>query len=73
MVLDLHREADRRVMAGANDTVVSTHRGTAERGAQKLEATETMTFTIRNGKIAKIVSSFSPEDEKAEDAFWGKG
>lgn len=56
-----------------DDTVVSTHRGTAERGGQKLDVTETITFTIRDGKIAKLVSLFSPEDEKAEDAFWGKG
>jgi uncharacterized protein len=54
-------------------TVVSTHRGTAQRGDQRLDTTETLAFTIKGGKITKIVSSFSPEDEKAEDAFWGKG
>jgi ketosteroid isomerase-like protein len=57
-----------------DDTVVSKHRGSAERGGQKLDTTETLTFTIKNGKITKLVSSFdSLEDEKAEDAFWGKG
>jgi uncharacterized protein len=56
-----------------DDTVVSKHRGTAQRGDQKMDTTEILTFTIKNGKITKLVSSFSPEDEKAEDAFWGKG
>jgi uncharacterized protein len=56
-----------------DDTVVSKHRGTAERGGQKLDSIEILTFTIKGGKITKLVSSFSPEDEKAEDAFWGKG
>jgi ketosteroid isomerase-like protein len=56
-----------------DDTVVSKHRGTAQHGDQKLDVTEILTFTIKGGKITKIVSSFSPEDEKAEDAFWGKG
>jgi ketosteroid isomerase-like protein len=56
-----------------DETVVSTHRGTAERGGQKLDVTETLTFTIKGGKITKLVSSFSAEDDKAEDAFWGKG
>jgi hypothetical protein len=56
-----------------DNTVVSSHRATAERGAQKLNTTENLAFTIKDGKITKLVSSFSPEDEKAEDAFWGKG
>jgi ketosteroid isomerase-like protein len=57
-----------------DDTVVSKHRGTGERGGQKLDNTEILTFTIKNGKITKIVSSYDNlEDEKAEDAFWGKG
>jgi ketosteroid isomerase-like protein len=56
-----------------HDKVVSTHRGTAKRADQSIDVTETIEFTIRDGKIARLVSSFSPEDEKAEDAFWGKG
>ncbi len=57
-----------------DDTVVSSHHATAQRGDQKLDTTETLTFTIKDGKIRKLVSSFgNPEDEKAEDAFWGKG
>jgi uncharacterized protein len=52
-------------------TVVSRHRGTAEREGRTLDTEETLTFTIRDGKITRIDSSFSPEDEAAEDAFWG--
>jgi ketosteroid isomerase-like protein len=67
-------QADLQSATGqGDDTVVSTHRGTAQRGDQKIDVTETLTFTVKGGKIAKIVSSFSPEDERAEDAFWGKG
>ena len=41
-------------------------------GGQKLDTIETLTFTIKNGKVTRIVSSFgNPEDEKAEDAFSG--
>jgi uncharacterized protein (TIGR02246 family) len=61
------------VEAKGDDTVVSTHRGTANHGGRTLDTTETLTFTIKGGKISKLVSSFTPEDEKAEDAFWGKG
>jgi ketosteroid isomerase-like protein len=64
----------RSVEEEGDDTVVSRHRATAERGSQKLDTTETLTFTIKNGKITRLVSSFDDsEDEKAEDAFWGKG
>jgi uncharacterized protein len=57
-----------------DDTVVSRHRGTAQRADQKMDTTETLTFTIKNGKITRLVSSFdNPDDEKAEDEFWGKG
>jgi hypothetical protein len=33
-------------------------------------AKETLTFTVEDGKITRIESSFSPEDEAAEDGFW---
>jgi ketosteroid isomerase-like protein len=54
-----------------DNTVVSTHRGTAVREGASLDTTETLTFTVEDGKITRIVSSFTPEDEAAEDAFWG--
>lgn len=54
----------------APGTVVSRHRGTAQREGRTLNTEETLTFTIENGMITRIESSFSPEDEAAEDAFW---
>jgi uncharacterized protein len=54
-----------------DNQVVSTHRGTAQREGRTLDTTETLTFTIEDGLITRIESSFSPEDEATEDAFWG--
>lgn len=50
--------------------VVSRHRSTAERAGKRLDTVETLTFTIEDGLITRIESSFSPEDEAAEDEFW---
>ena len=54
-----------------DNQVVAVHRGTAQREGRALDTNETLTFTIEGGKITRIESSFSPEDEAAEDAFWG--
>lgn len=80
-VLDLYRQiheesggtyrADlRSVSARGDHQVMSVHRGTAQREGRTLDTTETLTFTIEDGVITHIESSFSPEDEVAEDAFW---
>jgi uncharacterized protein len=58
------------VEAKGDNTVVSTHHGTGERAGKTLDVRETLTFTIESGKITKIESSFTPDDEAAEDAFW---
>lgn len=50
--------------------VVSVHQSTAQREGRTLDSTETLTFTVEDGQITRIESSFSPEDEAAEDAFW---
>jgi uncharacterized protein len=52
------------------DQVVSRHRGTAQREGRTLDTEETLTFTIEDGKVTRIESSFSPQDEAIEDAFW---
>jgi uncharacterized protein len=59
------------VDARGDQQVVSVHRGTAQREGRTLDATEFLTFTVENGMITRIESSFSPADEAAEDAFWG--
>jgi len=38
---------------------------------QAEDAANFYTSVFEDGKITRIVSSFSPEDEAAEDAFWG--
>jgi len=56
------------VDARGDDKVVSTHRVTAERGGKKLDVLETETFTIANGKIARVDEAVS--DQQASDEFW---
>jgi ketosteroid isomerase-like protein len=58
------------VQERGSDQVVSVHRGTAQREGRTLDSEETLTFTIEDGKITRIESSFSPEDQATEDAFW---
>jgi ketosteroid isomerase-like protein len=81
-VLDLLRQLSERsggtyradllsVTARGDHQVVSVHRGTAQHEGRTLDTTETLTFTIEDGVVTRIESSFSPEDEAAEDAFWG--
>lgn len=50
--------------------VVSRHRASAQRDGRHLDTEETLTFTIEDGLITRIESSFSPEDEATEDEFW---
>jgi len=54
--------------AEGDDTVVATHRDTAQRGDKTLDQDETLTFTISGGKITRLVERHS--DEAAYDAFW---
>lgn len=54
--------------AEGDDTVVATHRGTAQRGAKMLGQDETLTFTIVGGKVTQVVETHS--DQAAYDAFW---
>lgn len=51
------------------DKVVATHQATAERGGQKLDQSEDLTFTVQDGKLARLDEQ--PSDQSAFDAFWG--
>jgi uncharacterized protein len=56
---------------GANQ-VVAVHQATGTREGRSLDVLETLTFTIDDGRIVHLESSFDdPDDEAAEDAFWG--
>ncbi len=54
--------------AEGDDTVVATHRDTAQRGDKTLDQDETLTFTISGGKITRLVEKHS--EPAAYDAFW---
>lgn len=51
-----------------DDTVVATHRSTAQRGGKTLDQDETLTFTILDGKVTRLVEHHS--DQAVYDAFW---
>jgi ketosteroid isomerase-like protein len=51
-----------------DDTVVATHRDRGQRGDKTLDQDETLTFTISDGKIARLVEKHS--DQATYDAFW---
>jgi ketosteroid isomerase-like protein len=56
------------VKVEGDDTAVATHRNRAQRGDKTLDQDETLTFTISDGKITRIVEKHS--DPAANDAFW---
>jgi ketosteroid isomerase-like protein len=56
------------VEAAGDDTVVATHRNTGQRGGKTLDQDETLTFTVADGKITRIVEEQS--DQATYDAFW---
>ena len=54
--------------AEGDDTVVATHRDTAQRGGKTLDQDETLTFTLADGKFTRLVEKHS--DQAAYDDFW---
>jgi ketosteroid isomerase-like protein len=53
----------------SGDKVVATYAGQAERNGNVLASTNTITFTIRDGKIVEIDDV--PGDLAEWDSFWG--
>lgn len=51
-----------------DDTVVSTHHDSGQRNGKTLDQDENLTFTISDGKFARIVEDHS--DQVAYDDFW---
>jgi ketosteroid isomerase-like protein len=56
--------------AKGDDTVVAVHHNTATRGGKTLDLEETLTFTIEDGQMTRLDSSFKPGDQGAVDEFW---
>ena len=56
------------VSVEGDDTVVATHHDSGQRDGKTLDQDETLTFTIANGKFARLVEDHS--DQAAYDDFW---
>jgi hypothetical protein len=56
------------VSVEGDDTVVTTHHDSGQRSGKTLDQDENLTFTISDGKVARIVEDHS--DPEAYDAFW---
>jgi hypothetical protein len=54
--------------AQGDDTVVARHRNRGQRGGKSLDAMETLTFRVSDGKIAELDEK--PDDQAATDDFW---
>src|SRR5262245_18202485 len=56
------------VKVQGDDTVLATHRDKGQRGGKTLDQDETITFTISEGRITRLVEDYS--DQAAYDAIW---
>ena len=56
------------VRVEGDDTVVATHHDSGQRAGKTLDQDETLTFTIADGKFARLVEDHS--DPAAYDDFW---
>lgn len=54
--------------AEGDDTVVAIHRSTGQRNGKTLDQDETLTFTLSDGKVTRLMEEHS--DQAAYDAFW---
>jgi len=56
------------VKVEGDDTAIATHRDKGQRGGKTLDQDEDLTFTIKDGKITRVVENHS--DQAAYDDFW---
>ena len=56
------------VRVEGDSTAIAKHRNKGERGGKTLDQGETLTFTISDGKITRVVEHH--DDPAAYDAFW---
>jgi ketosteroid isomerase-like protein len=59
---------DLKSVKSDGDKVAATQQSTAERGGKKFDQQEVLTFTIKDGKMARIDEQ--PSDQAAFDDFW---
>ena len=60
---------DLKGLKSDGDTVTATQHSTAQAGGKSLDQQEVLTFTVRDGKMARLDEQ--PSDQAAYDAFWG--
>jgi uncharacterized protein len=60
---------DLKSLKADGDKVAATQQTTAERGGKKLDQQEVLTFTVKDGKMARLDEQ--PSDQAAFDDFWG--
>lgn len=60
----------RSATAKGDDTVVAKHGHVAERDGKTIDVEETLTFTIEDGQMTRLESSFQGGDQAAVDDFW---
>ena len=60
---------DLKSLKSDGDTVTATQHSTAQAGGKSLDQQEVLTFTVRDGKMARLDEQ--PSDQAAYDAFWG--
>ena len=56
--------------AKGDDTVVARHGHSAARDGKTIDVEETLTFTIEDGQMTRLESSFQGGDQAAVDDFW---
>ena len=56
--------------AKGDATVVAKHRHSATREGKTIDVEETLTFTIEDGQMTRLESSFPAGDQAAVDDFW---
>jgi uncharacterized protein len=62
-------KVDLRGMKSDGDKVAATQWSTAERSGKKLDQQEVLTFSVEDGKMARLDEQ--PSDQAAYDDFWG--
>jgi ketosteroid isomerase-like protein len=62
-------KVDLKSVKADGDKVAATHQATAERDDKKLDQQEVLTFTVKDGKLARLDEK--PSDQAAYDDFWG--
>ena len=56
--------------AEGDNKVVAKHGHSGQRDGNSIDVEETLAFTIEDGQMTRLDSSFKPEDQTKVDEFW---